>query len=192
MDDVVFSRILLCSDYETFITLGKTCKKLNRIAKIMWKNWLSKNLKKDKYNIFFKSRKEPLGFCEYSYFYKKYKKIRHGKFEYKLEKFSLGTSLHCTTFSIPYLAGIVDKAILNYSHGKLNGRNYYFKKNFLFKICTYKNGYLHGPMYLIRKGKCKQIRIYENGKKCCSLKNSFCYKHQEEGFKYFLMFKNIR
>jgi len=189
MDDVIFSRVLLNSDYETFINLTKTCKKIRKVAKIIWKDWLTKNLIKEECNIYYKTKRKPIGFCKYTFFYAKGKKIRHGEFEYKLDDDVTGIRINCVSFNIPCLAGLnIKKAILNYSFDKLNGKCLFYKDHRL-KIRTYKNNILHGPalsMSMIEEENIiQQVIYYNKSKKCCLWDSqgrgrSPCEKHKEE------------
>jgi hypothetical protein len=46
-DDVLFCNLFLHCNFETYLNLSKTCKKANRVGKIVREEWLLKNLIKN-------------------------------------------------------------------------------------------------------------------------------------------------
>lgn len=173
MDKVIYSRILLQCDYDTFCALSKTCKMIYNTAKIMWKYWIQKNLKHGSTMVRQGMSRYPGDPVEYTYYLKPGGRVKHGTYKRSDNR------------------GRITE-IKNYSHGKLHGlvvtKEYYgivIKPMIKKKIVSnYRRGALHGIRMIYNAGKLRSVSYFENGRKCCSIRNDhkhFCHLHREEG-----------
>ncbi len=165
MDDVVFSRILLASNYDTFMNVAISCKKAYKVSKIVWNGWIKIHLR-------IREKSLRIGFGADSKIYEYYngkngKHMLHGIYKFPNNNNS-------------------DNVILKYKHNKLHGECLYQRKFRMIKA-NYSRGALDGPYILSNLGgNVKSVRFYNNGRKCCSIRNDydhFCPKHYNEGMK---------
>ena len=165
MDDVIFSRILLACNYDTFMNVSKICKKANKVAKIVWKQWISMHLK-------IREKMLKLGFGAPTEIYEYYngkngKHVLHGIYKFPNNNDS-------------------DNVILKYKHNKLHGECLY-QRGFRMIRADYVKGSLNGSYILSNlSGQIKSARFYNKGRKCCSIRNDydhFCPIHYDEGMK---------